>query len=138
MIDLSTEFGRRVQHRLNEERIIWLTTISESAIPQPRPVWFLWDGASFLIYSRPNTFKLQHIQNNPHVALHLDGDGMGGDIVVFTGEAEIAKDASPANQVMPYVEKYRDGMKSLNMTPEVFGRNYSIPIRVKPLSLRGH
>jgi PPOX class probable F420-dependent enzyme len=138
MIDLSTEFGQRVQRRLNEERIIWFTTISGSAVPQPRPAWFLWDGASFLIYSRPNTFKLQHIQSNPHVALHLDGNGMGGDIVVFTGEAEIAKDAPPANQVMPYVEKYQDGMESLNMAPESFGKTYSIPIRVKPLTLRGH
>ena len=138
MIDLSTEFGQRVQRRLNKERIIWFTTISRSAVPQPRPVWFYWDGTSFLIYSRPNTFKLQHIQNNPHVALHLDGNGMGGDIVVFTGEAEIAEDIPPANQVAPYVEKYQDGMEGLNMTPEAFGITYSVPIRVTPLTLRGH
>jgi PPOX class probable F420-dependent enzyme len=137
MIDLSTEFGQRVQRRLNEERIIWFITISESGVPQPRPVWFLWDGASFLMYSRPNTFKLQHIRNNPHVALHLDGNRMGGDIVVFTGEAEIAKDVPPADQVTPYVEKYQDGMEGLNMTPEAFGKAYSVPIRVKPLKLRG-
>jgi hypothetical protein len=39
---------------------------------------------------------------------------------------------------MPYVEKYQDGMERLNMTPDVFGKTYSIPIRVKPLTLRGH
>jgi PPOX class probable F420-dependent enzyme len=138
MIDLSSTFGQRVQRRLKEERIIWLTTVSESARPQPRPVWFLWDGETFMIYSRPNTFKLQHLQNNPNVALHLDGNGMGGDIVVFIGVAEIPEDALPANEVTPYVEKYRDGMERLNMTPEVFGDSYSVPIRVKPLSLRGH
>jgi len=138
MIDLSTEFGQRVQRRLKKERIIWLTTVSGNAKPQPRPVWFLWDGEAFLIYSRPNTFKLQHLQNNPGVALHLDGNGMGGDIVVFIGEAEIPTDVPPANEVAPYVEKYRDGMKRLKMTPEVFGETYSVPIRVKPLSLRRH
>jgi PPOX class probable F420-dependent enzyme len=138
MIDLSTEFGKRARRRLNEERIIWFTTVSESGVPHPRPVWFFWDGESFLIYSRPNTFKQKHIQNNPHVALNLDGDGVGGDIVVFTGEAVIAKDAPPANQVMPYVRKYQDGMEGLNMTPEEFGKTYSIPIRVRPLNLRGH
>ena len=64
MIDLSTEFGQRVQRRLTEERIIWLTTVSEGSTPQPRPVWFLWDGETFLIYSRPNTYKLRHIKHN--------------------------------------------------------------------------
>ena len=138
MIDFSTEFGKRAEQRLKEERIIWLTTVSVSGMPQPRPVWFLWDGSSFLIYSRPNTFKEKHIQNNPNVALHLDGNRMGGDIVVLTGKAEIAKDAPPANEVAAYVKKNQNGMDNLNMTPEVFGATYSIPIRVRPLALRGH
>jgi len=96
MIDLSTEFGKRVQRRLNDERIIWLTTISSRLTPQPRPVWFLWEGESFLIYSRRGTFKEIHIQNNPKVSLHFDGDGMGGDIVVFTGEARLDETAPPS------------------------------------------
>jgi PPOX class probable F420-dependent enzyme len=138
MIDLSTEFGQRVQRRLQEERIIWFTTTSKGSTPQPRPVWFLWDGASFLIYSRPNTFKLKHLHKNPNAALHLDGNGTGGDIVVFVGEAQISLDDPPADQVAAYVEKYREGMQRLQMTAEEFGKAYSVPIRVKPVKLRGH
>ncbi|MCO5242763.1 MAG: pyridoxamine 5'-phosphate oxidase family protein [Anaerolineae bacterium] len=37
--------------------------------PQPRPVWFLWHAGSFLLYSRPDTRKLEHIQRNLRVAL---------------------------------------------------------------------
>lgn len=75
MLDLTTEFGQRVIRRLAEEHLIWLTTVSSDGTPQPRPVWFLWDGETFLIYSKSNTYKLNHIVRRPQVALNLDGDG---------------------------------------------------------------
>ena len=138
MIDLSTEFGQRVQRRLNEERVLWLTTVSGNSAPQPRPVWFLWDGESFLIYSRPNTFKQTHIKANPNVALNFDGNGVGGDIVVFACKAQMANDASPADQVPEYVQKYQDGFLRLGMSKEEFANTYSEAIRVIPNKLRGH
>jgi PPOX class probable F420-dependent enzyme len=138
MIDLSTEFGKRIQRRLKEERIIWLTTISSSLMPQPRPVWFLWDGESFLIYSRRGTFKQVHIQNNPMVSLHFDGDGMGGDIVVFMGEARLDETTPPADQIPEYVEKYSDGFTRIGMSKEEFAHTYSVAIRVLPIKVRGH
>ena len=135
MIDTKTEFGRRVNKRLIEERIIWLTTISKRGIPSPRPVWFLWDGDSFLIYSR---YKVEHIQQNEWVSLNFDGDGLGGDIIIFSGLAEIDKSASKADQVPEYVEKYKEGFKRINMSPELFGDSYSVAIHIKPTGLRGH
>ncbi len=138
MIDTTTEFGQRVTRRLKEERIIWLTTVDRNEVPQPRPVWFWWDGNTFLIYSKPGTHKLEHIARHPSVALHLDGDGLGGDIVVFTGEAHLAEDAPPANAMAEYADKYREGFTRINMTPESFAQTYSVPIRVTPTSLRGH
>jgi hypothetical protein len=50
------------------------------------PVGFLFqDDNSILIYSMVNANRLQHVVNRPQVVLHFDGDGTGGDIVVFTG-----------------------------------------------------
>jgi PPOX class probable F420-dependent enzyme len=138
MLDLTTEFGRRVARRLAEERIIWLTTVSNDLSPQPRPVWFWWDGECVLIYSRPGTHKLHHIERIPKVALNLDGDGLGGDIVVLTGEAWVEEDAPPADQVPAYVEKYREGFARLRMSPREFADSYSVPVRVRPTGLRGH
>ncbi len=138
MFDMTTEFGGRVSRRLAEEGIIWLTTISAAGVPQPRPVWFLWDGDTFLIYSRPNTRKLQHIAHNPQVALNLDGDGLGGDIVVLTGEARLEPEAPPANKVPEYVAKYHAGFKRIRMSAEEFAETYSVALRVTPARLRGH
>jgi PPOX class probable F420-dependent enzyme len=138
MIDLATEFGQRVARRLKEEHIVWLTTVGPDGIPQPRPVWFLWDGETFLIYSQPDTYKLRHIARNPKVALNLDSDGRGGDIVVFTGEVSIDSDAPPANEMVAYADKYQEGIAGIGMSPEKFAKSYSVALRVKPISLRGH
>ncbi|MBE7551350.1 MAG: TIGR03667 family PPOX class F420-dependent oxidoreductase [Anaerolineales bacterium] len=138
MIDLTTEFGRRAARRLEEERIIWLTTVDTEGMPQPRPVWFWWDGQTFLIYSQPNTHKLHHIARNPQVALHFDGDGQGGNIIVFSGEARVAPELPPANQVPAYVQKYQPGFTRIRMSAKEFAESYSVALRVMPTSLRGH
>lgn len=74
-IDTTTDFGKRVERRLREERIAWLTTVRRDGTPQPLPVWFLWDGDTILIYSQPNQQKLRNIRHNPKVSLNLDGNG---------------------------------------------------------------
>jgi PPOX class probable F420-dependent enzyme len=137
-IDTGSEFGARAARRLKEELIYWLVTIGSDGTPQPSPVWALWDGATFLIYSQPDTPKLRNLGERPRVALHLDGDGRGGDIVIVTGDARIAVDAPPADRVPEYVAKYREGIKRIGMTPESFARAYSVVVRVIPSHLRGH
>ena len=98
-LDTGTPFGQRAQRRLREDRLAWLVTTSDDGTPQPVPVWFLWDRpASFLLYSKPATAKLRNIAERPRVALHLDGNGEGGDIVVVLGEAAVS-DEPPAHEV---------------------------------------
>jgi len=138
MFDTDSEFDQRVRRRLAEEWIIWLTTIDSQGRPQPRPVWFLWDGQTFLIYSRSGTFKLKHIKANPQVSLHLDGDGKGGNIIIFSGEALVEENPSPASKVADYVAKYQEGFQRINMTAAQFAEAYSTAIRVTPTKLRGH
>src|SRR3989440_6579610 len=106
--DPSTPFGERVARRLRDEPLIWLTTVDTKGTPQPTPVWFLWDEATstFLIYSQAQAKRFTHIQQNPRVALNLDGDGKGGDIIVITGQAQVSPNDPPAYQVPAYVEKY--------------------------------
>ncbi|MCP5101357.1 MAG: TIGR03667 family PPOX class F420-dependent oxidoreductase [Chloroflexi bacterium] len=138
MIDKSTEYGQRVHRRLGVDRIIWLTTLDSKNMPQPKPVWFLWDGETFLIFTRPNGYKINHIKRNPHVSLNLDGDGAGGDIIVINGVAELVTGEIPAAQLAAYVEKYETGFTRINMTPDQFKENYKTAIRIRPLKVRGH
>lgn len=138
-IDTSTEFGQRVQRRLQEESIVWLTTVRKDGQPIPVPIWFLWDGdAEVLIYSRPNTPKLRNIADQPKVSLNFDSDGTGGNIIQFDGEAHHDTTAPPATGVDAFIDKYRSGFERLGSTPEQFASSYSEAVRVRLTKLRGH
>jgi PPOX class probable F420-dependent enzyme len=139
MVDFSSRFGQRAADRLREEMVIWFTTAGTDGTPQPRPVWFWWDGdCSVVIYSKPDTHKLRHLEHNPTIALHFDSDGRGGDIVVLTGRAQVDPETPAADQHSQYCEKYAPGFERLGSTPERFAQSYSVPILVVLRSLRGH
>ena len=137
-LDTSTEFGQRASRRLREDLIGWLVTVTADQAPQPVPVWFWWDGQTCLIYSRPDTGKLRNLAANSRVALHLDGDGQGGNIVILSGEARVVTDAPPADRVPEYLEKYRKAIGRIGMTPTSFAAAYSVAIRLTPSRLQGH
>src|ERR1700690_2645477 len=104
-LDPATPFGARAARRLARDLIGWLVTGNGAGAPAPVPVWFLTDGDSFLVYSRPDTPKLRNIAANPRVALHLNDNGRGGDVVIVAGRAHRSDDP-PAHRVPAYVEKY--------------------------------
>ena len=138
--DPSTPFGERVIRRRRDERLIWFTTVDAKGVPQPTPVWFLWDEATstFLIYSLANAKRLEHLRQNPDVALNFDGNGSGGNIIVFTGQARVSSDDPPADKLPPYVEKYREFIARSFSTPENFASKYSVALRIHPIAVRGH
>ncbi len=55
-IDTSTGFGKRIARQLDDERVVWLTTVAPSGTPAPTPVWFLWHDDEILISSEPDQF----------------------------------------------------------------------------------
>lgn len=132
LFDTSTPTGARADERLHSDEIAWLTTIGRDGIPRSSPVWFLWDGSTFLVYSRPTAAKVRALAANPGVSLHLEGDRKGGDVVTVEGRATVDGGAPPAHEVPGYVAKYGDGIARLGTDPAGFGADYSTAIRVTP------
>ncbi len=108
--------------RLRVEPIIWLTSVAPTGQPQSTPVWFLWEAAEFLIYGAANGPKTRNIESNPHVSLHLEGNGRGG--------------ANVADNVPAYIDKYREFIDSYGWTPQSFADDYPHVIRVSPTRAR--
>jgi PPOX class probable F420-dependent enzyme len=100
--------------------------------PQSVPVWFLWDGETFLIYSQPGRQKLRNIGGNPRVGLHLNSDDRGGDVVRVEGAAQMLEYFPPATEVGEYLEKYRESIARIGFDPDGFARTYSVALRVTP------
>src|SRR5947209_16378723 len=74
MADQTKPNNAHVDQRLREEPIIWFTTVRADGRPHTVPVWFLWDGETFLIFSQPGNLKIRNLQRNPHITLALPPD----------------------------------------------------------------
>jgi PPOX class probable F420-dependent enzyme len=131
-----TGLNAEARQRLQDELIIWLTTVTPSGRPQTSPVWFLWDGEEFLVYSKAGTARTRNIERNPAVALNLDGDGQGGSIVTIEGRAVIDLELPPPTDVADYAAKYQAKIDAYGWTLESFSHDYPIPIRVSPTRIR--
>ncbi|MQA78085.1 MAG: TIGR03667 family PPOX class F420-dependent oxidoreductase [Streptosporangiales bacterium] len=136
--DPSTPFGERVLRRLREERVIWIITIDKDGTPQPNPVGFLLqDDNSILIYNDAKANRIKHVIDRPRVALHFDGDGAGGDIVVFTGTASPATDVPPAHENPVHIAKYGDEAARVFGSVEKFSERFPTPLRIEITRTRG-
>jgi len=137
MVDWNEKFARKASRRLAKERVGWFITVGADLTPQPRPVWFLWDGETILVYSQSKARKVAHIAGHPKVAFHLNTDAEGSHVMVIHGTAAADTAAPPADKMPAYLKKYRKGIRELEMKPEEFAKDYSVAIRIRPTGLRG-
>src|SRR5512134_1075318 len=139
MLDLNSKFGRVVKKHLKNEYFVWLTTVDAKGTPQPRPVWFIWENDSFLIFSQPNAYKVKHLRHNSKVSLHFNTTDKAGEkhVIVLVGEAVFDANVPPAHKFPAYFKKYKTGIAGLKTTPEEFSSEYSRAIRIKPIEIRG-
>jgi PPOX class probable F420-dependent enzyme len=134
-IDQGDERGAHASQRLASDRIGWLTTVAPDGTPQASPIWFLWDGHEILVYSLDSP-RARNVAERPRVSLNLDGNGLGGDIVIVEGTARIDEETPSAADNSAYVAKYRPVMDDYGWTPEWFAGRYSVPIRITPTRFR--
>lgn len=138
MADSKRKLETKAKRLARQEYVIWLITVDSTNTPQPRPVWFIREKDTFLIFSQPKAHKVAHIKRNSFVSLHFNTDKTGDeDVVVYSGIASIDETVKPAHKVPAYFRKYKTGIKKIGMTPQQFSTEYSVAIRIKPSSLRG-
>ena len=137
MLNDGSEFDACVARRLREEMVVWLTTVTPSGAPLPRPVGFLWDGDETVsVYSQPGA-RIRNIARNPNVTLNFDGDGQGGAIVVLSGTAEVDESAPSAAANAAWVAKYATEWERSGMSAESFAQRFSVPVRIRIGAVHG-
>jgi PPOX class probable F420-dependent enzyme len=134
---LDTPFGARVRDRLRDDRVLWLTVVAPSGTPQPTPVWFVRIGDDVVIYNDRHAKRLDWLEKNPRVALHLNSDHGGGDFAVLVGRAEIREDVLPPHESPEYLAKYGAEMTRIMGSPEAFAQKYSVATVIRVERVRG-
>jgi PPOX class probable F420-dependent enzyme len=125
-----------IRARLEDETVIWLTTVNVKGQPQSSPVWFLSTADHVVVYSLPDTPRVRNIRANPRVSLNLNSTRNGDELVIIEGRAEIIEGAPTAVQDDDYMAKYDEGIIREGMTAESFSRDYPVRIHVHPTRLR--
>ena len=134
-LDPEDPAAREALDRLESERAGWLTTVADDGTPQSSPVWFIWDEGEMYLYSRKSP-RVSNIRSNPRVSFNLDGNRLGGKVIVFEGTAIIDEQAPSVDQNEQYLEKYGPVMEERDWSPEWFAENYPVFIRVQPTRFR--
>jgi PPOX class probable F420-dependent enzyme len=137
-IDTSTEFGAKTARRVVDEKLAWLTTVDSNGMPQPNPVWFLWDDGSFLVFSRPNQAKLANIARTGKVSFNFEATEDEEQVTIFTGRAEIIDRATLDQAIFGrYAEKYAQGFVNIDLPRAEYEAAYTEVIRFTPEKVRG-
>jgi PPOX class probable F420-dependent enzyme len=128
---MAFELTGQIERHLVNDQIVWLTTVTPTGRPAPRPVWFMWDGTTVTIYSMPSAAKLKHIAVNDQVSLHCNSTPGGGDVVVISGRAEVIDGAPLPSQLPGMLDKYRAAIQAMGYTQEWYD-SYNTAIHVTP------
>lgn len=121
--------------RLEGERAGWLTTVAPDGTPQSSPVWFIWDAGEMYLYSRRSP-RVRNVRQNPRVSFNLDGNRLGGKVLVMEGTATIDEQAPSVESNQQYLAKYGPIMAERNWAPDWFAENYPVFIRIQPTRFR--
>jgi PPOX class probable F420-dependent enzyme len=132
LLDPTKERDAHIEQRLRTDHITWLVSVRPDGRPHAVAVWFLWDGDTILIFSRPNNQKLRNIQSNPNVVLALDNTHEGEDPITIEGTATLLASGEVDITHNSYIEKYAEGIKGIGFTPEQMAAQYTQAIRIRP------
>ncbi len=130
MLDLTDSKGAHIDARLRDEPIIWLSSVRPDGRPHLVPIWFWWDGAAILMFSKPAAQKVRNLRHNPQVVLALNSADEGEDIVLLEGRADLLGDNAPQSTLPGYAEKYAALMTRIGMAADWHAAEYNQAIRV--------
>ena len=124
------ELTEQIERHLISDQVAWLTTVTPTGRPTPRPVWFVWDGSAITVYSINRGAKLRHIAVNDSVSLNFNSTPGGGDVVVISGHARIVPDAPPPSRFPGLLDKYMPAVEAMGRPASWFDENYRTAIHI--------
>ena len=122
----------RIERFLEQEPIVWLSTVRPDGAPHIVPIWFWWDGEALLVFSKPDAQKVRNLRARPAAMLALGDAEEDFDVGLIEGRAELLD--RPTAEVLPpaHLVKYAERMAAIGLTPDEYAATYSLVIRIVP------
>jgi len=123
---------------LREDAVVWLSSVQRDGRPHLVPVWFHWDGARIVAFSKPNARKVDNLRDDPRVMLAVGTPGIDFDVELIEATAELP--AERASEVIGdgFGAKYRDLLRRAGLSVQRFAEVYSQPIVIRPTRFLGY
>ncbi len=130
----STAAALRVERFLETEPVIWLSSIRQDGAPHLVPTWFVWDGESILIRSKPHAKKVRNLAHDPRAMVALGDAEDDFDVGLLEARAVVTGVGDDGETPLPgsFLAKYRERIAALGITPAEFAATYSATIRLTP------
>jgi PPOX class probable F420-dependent enzyme len=135
----STAAALRVERFLETEPVIWLSSIRLDGAPHLVPTWFVWDGDTIVIRSKPHAKKVRNLAHDPRAMVALGDADDDFDVGLLEARADVVVGDAGIPEPLPaaFVAKYRKRIAALGLTPVEFAATYSATIRLTPARALG-
>ena len=122
----------RIVRFLEQEPVVWLSTVRADGDPHLVPIWFWWDGEALLVFSKPDSVKVRNLRANRSVMLALGDADDDFDIGLLHGRAELLE--QPTRAVLPaaHLAKYATRLARIGVDADEYAATYSQVIRIVP------
>jgi PPOX class probable F420-dependent enzyme len=129
--------GAPIDCRIRSESVAWLTTASADGRPHVVPIWFGWDGQTFLVFTKPEARKARNIRSNPAVMLALGDPLADFDVLLVEAQAEVLVRPSVDVASSSFIRTYSERMAAIGLSRDDFVATYSLAIRIRPTRFLG-
>lgn len=127
----------RLTRFLEEEPVLWLSTVGPDGAPHLVPTWFTWDGVTITIVSKPGARKIRNIAVDGRVMIALGDAEDDFDVGMLRATAEVSAEPTPLDLPAGFAAKYGDRIAALGLTPTQFARTYAAQVRIQPIRALG-
>jgi PPOX class probable F420-dependent enzyme len=121
-----------IRSGLETQSVVWLGSIRPDGTPHVVPIWFLWDGRSILVFSKPDAQKVRNLRANPRVMVAVGDPNVDFDVELVEAIAKVAP--FPSRPALPdaFATKYARMAAQAGLTMERFASVYAQPIWIRP------
>jgi PPOX class probable F420-dependent enzyme len=133
---LGNDDAEWARDHLDTDVVAWLTTVAPDGRPQSSVISFLRDASTIFFYSQPNTPKLRNLDHSALVSFHLQSDPYGDHYVVVEGLATVDPSIEPSDVHPAYRAKYAAPLAHWEMDEAETARDFSVPVRIRPIRVR--